>query len=143
MQIRGRRRETSYFDMTPLIDVVFLLLIFFMVSTTFERETQLKVDLPEASAQPKEERPDDRIEIAVDKGGRIYVDQQELVTSDLPTLVTTLERQAGERRDQIVIVDADKNAPFQAVVVVMDAAGQLGLQHVRFMAHRDPDSKTP
>ena len=138
MQLHTRRsRRHAALDMTPLIDVVFLLLIFFMVSTTFERETQLKIDLPEASGEVVETRPDERIEITIDQAGLIYVNQRELVTSDLPTLRRALSQLVADDLERIVLVDADERAPFQAVVIVMDAASQLGLAKVRFMAHRD------
>jgi biopolymer transport protein ExbD len=138
MQLHTRRSTRhAVLDMTPLIDVVFLLLIFFMVSTTFERETQLKIDLPEASGEAVEARPDERIEITIDQAGLIYVNQRELVTSDLPTLRRALAQLAADDLERVVLVDADERAPFQAVVIVMDAASQLGLSKVRFMAHRD------
>ena len=81
MNIRPRRRRSTSVDITPLIDVVFLLLIFFMVSTTFERETQILLELPEASGQEAEQKPDD-LEITVDRQGIFYVNKREVINTE-------------------------------------------------------------
>jgi len=135
MNIRPSRRSRNVLvDMTPLIDVVFLLLIFFMVSTTFDKQTQLKVDLPEASAQTKEEQDLKTIAITIDARGQFYLDDQELVTHDVDTLKRALQKAAAGTTDIPITVTSDKQAPFQAVMMVMDAAGQLGLSHLSFLA---------
>ena len=114
-------------ELTPLIDVVFLLLIFFMVSTTFIRETQLKIDLPEAAGELQEVE-DDLIEITVDRLGDYAVNDRLLVNNDLRTLVRALEEVLSERPPSSrVIVTADANASHQSVVRAMDAAGKVGL----------------
>ncbi len=139
MNIRPSRRSRNVLvDMTPLIDVVFLLLIFFMVSTTFDKQTQIKVDLPEASNQTEESRESQSIAISIDAKGHFYLDDQELVTHDLATLKRALGKAAGERTDIPVTVTSDKQAPFQAVMTVMDAAGQLGLSRLSFLARATP-----
>lgn len=134
MNIRPARRSRSVVvDMTPLIDVVFLLLIFFMVSTTFDKQTQIKVDLPEANAQA-EEKEKNTIAITIDAKGNFYLDDQELVTHDVDTLKRALQKAAADRADVPVTVTSDKQAPFQSVMMVMDAAGQLGLSRLSFVA---------
>ncbi len=139
MDIRPSRRSRNVLvDMTPLIDVVFLLLIFFMVSTTFDKQTQLKVDLPEASAQVEQSEQTKTIAITIDAKGNFYLDDQELVTHDVDTLKRALRKAAAERTDIPVAVTSDKQAPFQAVMMVMDAAGQLGLSHISFLAKASP-----
>ncbi len=139
MDIRPSRRSRNVLvDMTPLIDVVFLLLIFFMVSTTFDKQTQLKVDLPEASAQAEESEQTKTIAITIDAKGNFYLDDQELVTHDVDTLKRALRKAAAERTDIPVAVTSDKQAPFQAIMMVMDAAGQLGLSHISFLAKALP-----
>ncbi len=139
MNIRPARRQRNVLvDMTPLIDVVFLLLIFFMVSTTFDRQTQLRVDLPEAQAEPAEEQERKRIEVVVDRNGHFYVEGRELVTHDLETLERALKKAAGGRTDLPVQVRSDRKAPFGAVVKVMDAAGRLGMSQLSFLT-RAPD----
>ncbi len=135
MNIRPSRRKRSVLvDMTPLIDVVFLLLIFFMVSTTFDKQTQIKVDLPEASNRAEENKETRIIAVAIDAKGHFFLNDQELVTHDLATLKRALSQAAGDDTDIPVTVTSDKRAPFQAVMTVMDAAGQLGLTHLSFLA---------
>ena len=125
LQKRGHHEASV--ELTPLIDVVFLLLIFFMVSTTFIRETQLKIDLPEAAGE-LQEIEDDRIEITVDRVGDYAVNERLLVNNDLRTLVRALEEVLSEQGPNTrVIVTADANASHQAVVRAMDAAGKVGL----------------
>ena len=122
-----RGHHEASVELTPLIDVVFLLLIFFMVSTTFIRETQLKIDLPEAAGELQEVE-EDLIEITVDRVGDYAVNDRLLVNNDLRTLVRALEEVLGERPPSSrVIVTADANASHQSVVRAMDAAGKVGL----------------
>lgn len=138
---RRRRREDSGVDLTALIDVVFLLLIFFMVSTTFIRETQLRIDLPEATGAPLE-READVIEITVDSRGDYAVNDRLLLNNDLATLLRALEEVAGARDsgDTRVIITADANATHQAVVRAMDAAGKTGLSRVSITT-RQPEAE--
>jgi len=128
LQKRGHHEASV--EMTPLIDVVFLLLIFFMVSTTFIRETQLKIDLPEAAGE-LQEIDDDVIEITVDRLGDYAVNDRLLVNNDLRTLIRALEEVLAERAPTSrVIITADANATHQAVVRAMDAAGKVGLNRL-------------
>lgn len=134
MNIRPiRRNRSALVDMTPLIDVVFLLLIFFMVSTTFDRQTQLKVDLPQAAAVAEEQKKARIIEVVVDRQGHFYLDNQELVSHDLETLKRALKKAAEGNVDIPIQVSSDRQAPFQAVIMVMDAAGQLGMSRLSFL----------
>ena len=130
MKFTRRRHHEATVELTPLIDVVFLLLIFFMVSTTFIRETQLKINLPEASGEIQEiER--DFIEITIDRRGEYAVNDRLLVNSELRTLIRALEEMVGERGEsRRVIVTADAQASHQAVVRAMDAAGRVGLTQI-------------
>ena len=135
MNLRPRRPDHPRVELTPLIDVVFLLLIFFMVSTTFDKQTTLKVELPEAASAVKEEdEKPERIEITIDAKGQFYVNELELVTHDLDTLRRTMAKIADGREDLPVIVSGDRNAPYQAAMTVLDAAGQLGLSRLSFVA---------
>jgi biopolymer transport protein ExbD len=117
-----------------LIDVVFLMLIFFMVSTTFDKQTQLKVDLPEASAQAESKDKPDQIEIKIDKSGHFLVNDQALIQQNADTLQRTLQKIADGRQDLPVTVYGDKDAPYKAMMTVMDVAGQLGISHLSFVA---------
>jgi biopolymer transport protein ExbD len=136
MNIRSSGRQKVTLDLTPLIDVVFLLLIFFMVSTTFDKQTQLKVALPEASEQAVENQEKDQIDITIDAQGHFYINDEELVTHDVDTLMRAMTKVAVDRTDMVVLVSSDKQAPFQAAIMVMDAVGQLGLSRLSFVAQQ-------
>lgn len=138
MRFRRSRREEVQVNLTPLIDVVFLLLIFFMVSTTFTRETQLQIDLPESASQQSlaEQRP---LEIMVDAQGRYSLNDRPLLRQDTATLKQALLEVAGNRRDQTVVITGDAQAPHQAMIYALDAVGQLGFSRVSYTT-RLPES---
>jgi len=135
VNIRPRRRRSISVDITPLIDVVFLLLIFFMVSTTFEHETQILIELPEATGQEAKEDPTD-LEITIDRHGVFYVNKLEVINTEIETLKTAIGKAVGDRRDMQVIITADAMTPHQSVMTVMDAASQMGLSHMTFTAQQ-------
>jgi len=124
-------------NLTPLIDVVFLLLIFFMVSTTFTRERELTVELPEATAEsPVETR--DRVEIEISADGEYAVNTQLLVNRDSETLAKAIKDVSKGDTKLPLIITADGKTPHQAVVTAMDVAGQLGFVHLRITT-REPE----
>ena len=124
-------------NLTPLIDVVFLLLIFFMVSTTFDKESRIKVDLPEAATKDEQVAQEKTVlDIIVDAQGRYYVNQREVLNKEPETLKRAIEQAAGDKRDLPVIITADANTTHQSVVIVMDVASQLGLNHMTFSAKK-------
>ncbi len=129
MKFRRQRRDEVGVNLTPLIDVVFLLLIFFMVSTTFTRETQLSIDLPEASGQPQE-TTDERIEILIDESGSYRVNGQALVDARLRTLQAAIYKISAGDTTLPMIITADAQAAHESVVRAMDAAGQMGFVHL-------------
>lgn len=126
MNLRPKAREEIDLNLTPLIDVVFLLLIFFMVSTTFEKTASLKVDLPEASAQAALQ-PAEKIVLGIDEKGRYYINDRQLVNTQIKTLKLALMKVSGENKEMPIILRADAKTPHQSVVRAMDAASQLGL----------------
>ncbi len=126
MNLRPQRREEPEVNLTPLIDVVFLLLIFFMVSTTFQRESELKIELPEASAEPAE-APEEALEIIIDAQGRYFLQGEQVLNSELKTLKRAIQKAVVDKKDPPVIIRADARTPHQAVIRAMDAASQLGL----------------
>ncbi len=125
MKFARRARNEVEVNLTALIDVVFLLLIFFMVSTTFTRETHLSIDLPEASGQPVPVASS-QIEITVTRSGDYAVNGEALVNARLETLKRALEKVSGGNTGAPLVITADSATPHQAVVTAMDAAGQLG-----------------
>ena len=126
-------------NLTPLIDVVFLLLIFFMVSTTFTRETHLSLDLPEASGERAEAQPE-QLEIVISADGQYAINDRSLVNNKRETLMQALGEVAGDKRDLPLIVTADANAPHQFVIRALDAAGQMGFSQLSLTA-REPQAE--
>jgi len=131
MNLRSQRREDVDLNITPLIDVVFLLLIFFMVSTTFERESEISLTLPEASEEFVDSKPD-TVSIAIDNKGRIYVNKEPLLNEQLSTIREALRNELHDLEDPSIIISADAQATHQLVVRVMDAARQLDLVKITF-----------
>ena len=136
MRFRRRRRTgrgEAAVELTPLIDVVFLLLIFFMVSTTFkgEEESVLAVELPEAEGAPVE-TVDAAIVVRVDADGAVAVDDVTLADGEVETVAEALRAATGTR----VEIAADAAARHDAVVRVLDAAGRAGLTEVRILTER-------
>ena len=126
MNLKPQVREEIDLNLTPLIDVVFLLLIFFMVSTTFEKTAKLKVDLPEASAQAVQQS-ENKIVIGIDAKGRYYINDRQLVNTQTKTLKMALMKVSGDNKKMPIVLRADAKTPHQSVVRAMDAASQLGL----------------
>jgi biopolymer transport protein ExbD len=120
------KEEEVNIELAPLIDVVFILLIFFMVSTTFTRESELEVDLPEASAEPSQIEAQTII-VSIDKQGRYAIDGKMLINKQSATLKRSLERSMKAHESPSLLISADGDAPHHAVVTVMDAARQVGL----------------
>jgi biopolymer transport protein ExbD len=129
LKFRKQRFEEVGINLTPLIDVVFLLLIFFMVSTTFTRETQLSIDLPEAEGKPRDE-VDQQIEILVAEDGQYRVNGQPLVDSRLRTLQAAIYKESSGDTTLPMVITADAQAAHENVVRAMDAAGQMGFVHL-------------
>lgn len=140
MNFRAHRREEVNVNLTPLIDVVFLLLIFFMVSTTFTKASQLVIDLPEATGEPSES-PVDQIEILIDEAGSYRVNGRPLVDTRLKTLQAAIYKESVGDTSLPMVISADAQTSHQAVVRAMDAAGQMGFVHLS-IATRQPASAT-
>ncbi len=136
MKFQRRIQEELSINLTPLIDVVFLLLIFFMVSTTFTRETRLAVNLPEADGEPAPD-VEQVIEISVSQSGAYAIDGRTLVNAELSTLMQGLEEVSRGDRNVALILIADADATHQSVVTAMDAIGQSGFSQLS-IATRKP-----
>ena len=117
--------EEAVVNLTPLIDVVFLLLIFFMVSTTFTKERQLVINLPEAVGEAPTEDVE-QVEIIISAEGEYAVNGKRLVNRDLSTLRKAIINVSNGSTELPVIISADKDTPYQSVISAMDVAGQLG-----------------
>lgn len=133
MNFRHKKTEELDVNVTPLIDVVFLLLIFFMVSTTFDRQSELNIELPEASGEISESEKVE-IEIFIGPSGKFTINGNETINSQIDSLLRALREAAGDENEPRVIIAADKNTPHQAVMTAMDAARQMGFIHITFAA---------
>jgi biopolymer transport protein ExbD len=141
MKLLNRSREEPEINVISLVDVLLVLVLFLMVSTTFMRETEIGLQLPEATTETRSAQPDDKLEIMVTKAGAYLVNGRELVNSERRTLRAGIERLAGEKRDIPVFIRADAEATHQAVVTAMDVAGQLGFVKLNIATVTPPDSK--
>ena len=138
MAFRKRPRAAVDINLTPLIDIVFLLLIFFMVTTTFTRETRLLVNLPEADSARSEQVPE-TVEVIIDAQGHYAVNGTRLSQSGKQDLITALETVALDKRDQVFLISADAKAPHQAVVTVMEVAGEMAFKGVSIATQKAGD----
>ena len=129
MKFRRQRADEVNVNLTPLIDVVFLLLIFFMVSTSFTKETHLTIDLPEASGEALAAQPG-QIEILISESGGYTINSQQLVDERLGTLKSAIRQISAGDTSLPMVITADAQTPHQAVVRAMDAAGQMGFVHL-------------
>ena len=139
MNLKQKNKEDFDLNLTPLIDVVFLLLIFFMVTTTFDRESQLKIELPQASGEQK--KVDQLLEVSIDSKSRFFINQKEIVNAGLDTIKKALKHAAGDKKSLPLLISADGQATHQSVITVLDAAGQLGFVNITFAANEPPPKK--
>lgn len=130
MRFRNQTVEDdSGVNLTPLIDVVFLLLIFFMVSTTFDTTSELKIELPEASARNKNPESE-KLTIMIDPRGFYYINGQRLKNKNAELLLLELHRLVGSNKDIPVVIHSDANSPVQSMVTALDIVGQIGMTHL-------------
>ncbi|TBU83202.1 biopolymer transporter ExbD [Pseudomonas daroniae] len=132
MKFRRRQHEQVEINLAPLIDVVFILLLFFVVSTTFTRETRMQVDLPEAaSGTPPEQSELKQLEVVIAADGGFSLNGQALIKNDLDNLMAALQKESGGDNSLPLTISADAKTSHQSVVTAMDAAGKLGFAHLR------------
>ncbi len=130
MRIRdSRSQDEPHIDLVPLIDVILVLIIFFVVTTTFDARSTLQVQLPTASDQ-KNTSPPRSLSVLVNADGRYFINDQEVLRTDVEALKQTVAQVAGDDREQTVLLRADARTPYQAVVTAQDALGQLGFRRI-------------
>jgi len=127
----GRSREEPEINFIPLIDVLLVILIFLMVTTTYQRVAELQITLPEASADPMQSRPRE-INVGVDTQGRYVIDRKLVQFTSVAALADALKAAAGDAKEPVVVINADANATHQSVIHVMEAARQAGFIHITF-----------
>lgn len=140
MKFRRRKpRENIDINLVSLIDVVFILLLFFVVTTTFTRETQLRVELPQAmTGTPEADSNLKHLDIAISADGVYSVNNQLLPKNDLSSLIDALQRESSGDTNLPLSISADGKTPHQAVITAMDAAGKLGFSHLRMTTVEAP-----
>lgn len=140
MRIRDHRADDEpEINLIPLIDVMLVLLIFFVVTANFDARSVLKLELPRATGEPSDTSK--ALAVLVNADGRYFVGDREVLRNDLASLKATLADVAGKDRDRPVLLRADGRAPHQAVVTAYDALGQLGFRKV--MIATAPTPKAP
>jgi biopolymer transport protein ExbD len=140
MRLQTRSRDEPEINLTSLIDVVLLLLVFFMVSTSFVREAEINLRLPEADIEVETRVATEALEITITENGGYLVNGRQLVNSERRTLRAAIERLIGDDRSMDVYIRADALATHQAVVTAMDVAGQLGFVNINIATITPPDA---
>ena len=140
MNFRSERRDEVDLDITPLIDVVFLLLIFFMVSTTFEHNSEINITLPSSSKSVTEKKPN-AVNVSLYAQGNIYINGEVISNGQIETIKMALSDALVGLKEPPIIINADSNATHQSVVRIMDAASQLGLVKITFATQDIKDEK--
>lgn len=131
MRFRPRRDDDIDINVTSLIDVVLLLLIFFMVSTRFVDQSRLNLTLPSSAAKPLERMPAS-VEIAIAHDGQVAVGGRVVSDTSVPALRRALQEAAGEQKNPLIVINADRETGFQKVIDALDAARQAGFPRVTF-----------
>ncbi|WP_372987366.1 ExbD/TolR family protein [Marinobacter sp.] len=140
MKFKRQRSQEVGVDLTPLIDVVFLLLIFFMVSTTFTRESHLQVELPEASGDPAKPAEVKQIDVVINAEGQYILNDRTLVNNRRETLEKGVRELAEGDSSLPFIITADARTPHEYVVRAMDVAGRLGFAKLSITTEREADA---
>jgi biopolymer transport protein ExbD len=129
MKFSNESKKGPKLNMTSLIDVVFLLLIFFMVTTTFEKQAKLKIQLPEATEKVSKQ-PQSKIVISISEKGAIYLNNNELLNSQYESIASGLKRMLEGDEKPAIVIRADANAAHKYVVTVMDVLADMGFTSV-------------
>lgn len=143
MNFKPRRTDEPEINMTPFIDVVLLLIVFFMLSSSFAQEGRLRVRLPEARDVPVARPAQDPIVVTVTQGGGYRVNERDLINASADTLSAALLRVAGDERGAPVTLRADARATHQSVVTAMDVLGKLGFAEINIATVNDADTAGP
>jgi biopolymer transport protein ExbD len=127
---KGRNREEPEINLIPMIDVLLVILIFLMITTTYSKFSGLEINLPTADGQAQRDQPNE-VNVIVTASGDVMVNKVPVAGRDVETIVLALKRAAGER-EPVVIINADAKTPHQSVIDVMQAAQLSGLSHISF-----------
>lgn len=128
---RGRLKEDPEINLIPMIDVLLVILIFLMVTTTFSQIAELQINLPTADAEKQAEKTNE-ITVAVDASGRYVINRVPLANPGVDTLSEALRRAAGDRADPVIVINADAEATHQSVINIMEASRLAGYSRISF-----------
>ena len=128
---RGRSHDEPEINLIPMIDVLLVIIIFLMLTTTYAKFSGLEINLPTADASKQAETPNE-IDVAVTASGQILINKSPLTAADIKSIAEALQRAAGPRPDPVIIINADAKATHQSVVDVMQAAQTAGYPHISF-----------
>ena len=128
---RGRGHDEPEINLIPLIDVLLVIIIFLMLTTTYSRFPGLEINLPTADANSQVEQPNE-INVAITASGQVLVDKVPLVAAEVKAISEALRRAAGDRTDPVIVINADAKATHQSVVDIMQAAQTAGYPHISF-----------
>lgn len=134
---RDHRRDEPEINLIPLIDVLLVILIFLMVTTTYARFSELKINLPTSGAEQTPNKPK-QIEVIVDANGNYQINEAMLTQATPETLASSLKQAAGNDNDPVLVINADAKATHQSVINVMEAARQLGMSRITFATQAAP-----
>ncbi len=143
MRLNLRTRPQPEVNLTSLIDVVLLLLIFFMVSTSFVKQSQIEIRLPETDSDEQVEEPPAAIDIMITETGTVFINGRELINNRPETIRNALQKVSGGDRSLPLTISADANARHQDVVTSMDVAGRLGFTQINIATVNDPTDAEP
>ena len=138
MRIRDdRAHDEPEINLVPLIDVILVLIIFFVITTTFDSRSTLQLQLPSATGEPAAEQTK-ALSVLINAEGRYFVGEQEVLRTDIDALKQALTEVAGSDRGRAVLLRADARTPHQAVVTALDALGQLGFRRISIATAPEP-----
>lgn len=144
MKFRRRQQDQLEIPLISLIDIVFILLLFFVVTTSFTSESQLSVELPQAlSGVPLEAGEEKKLEIMISADSSYQLNGQPVAPADFNTLMSSLRSASNNDNSLPLIISADSTAPYQAVVVAMDVASKLGFARLRITTLESADGPQP
>ena len=128
---RSRGHDEPEINLIPLIDVLLVIIIFLMLTTTYAKFSGLEINLPTAENSKQAEQPNE-VNVAVTAGGQVLVNKAPLAAADVRSISEALRRAAGERKDPLIVINADAKATHQSVVDIMQAAQAAGYPHISF-----------
>lgn len=132
---RGQHRDEPEINLIPMIDVLLVILIFLMVTTTYAKFSELQINLPQAAGEPAKEKPA-QVNVAVDAAGNYQINNSTVNFANIANLSSALKKAAGDSTAPVIVINADAKANYQSVINVMEAAREAGMVRVTFATQR-------